>query len=162
MAKCVLLFLFLILGACNNDDDKIAPKNLRWSQVGETSFAEWNGQTLRIDALKESQVFDAEHRFTRLSDDLWIFEAGKVAVWRIDGDIPDEFMYLQDNSIAILGRNAAIPKALALRFSMIIVLWDFDAQNLFLIMEHYKEKVVMADNNREIIFTTDGVSWYFR
>jgi len=152
----------LIIGACSNGENRNAVKNLRWSQIGEKSFAEWSEQTLRIDTLNESRNFDAQHRFTRKSDDLWIFEAGNVSVWRIDGDISDENMYLQENSIAILGRNAAIPKVLALQFSMIIVLSDFEVSKLFLIMELYKEKVVMADDRHEIVFTTDGISWYFQ
>jgi len=143
-------------------DDKNPPQNLRWTQVGEKSFVEWNGQVLRLDTLTNNRNFDENCRFLRLNNDLWIFETGNVAVWRIDGDIPDENMYYSENSIAILGKNAVIPKVLALKFSAIIALPNFETSKLLLIMEHYNEKVMLANDNSEITFKTDGVSWYFQ
>jgi len=161
MAKCVLLFLFLIIGACSDGDKKASLQILTWSQKGEVSFAEFGGQKIRIDNLEADSIFDANHRFLRKNRDLWFFEFDGVSVWRIDGDIPDGYMYLQENSVAILGKNAVLAKVLALRFMQILVMPDFEAADLLILIQNYGKKVIMANEMHEIIFTTDGVSWYF-
>ncbi|MCL1947027.1 MAG: hypothetical protein FWF51_07770 [Chitinivibrionia bacterium] len=160
MAKCVLLFLFLIIIACSTGDKEEDFFNTRWFQNGGVSSVEINGQILRIDTLKDGEIFTQNRKFLQVSDDLWIFEIGDVSVWRIDGDIPDEKMFLQENSVAILGADAALPKVLALKFSIIILLPGFSRDALLEFIQTYKGVLMNANNDNEIILTTDGVFWY--
>jgi hypothetical protein len=69
-------------------------------------------------------------------------------------------MFLQENSVAILSENAVLPKVLALKFSIVILLPGFSRETLLEFIQTYKGVLMNAHNDNEIILTTDGVFWY--
>jgi hypothetical protein len=156
MERCVLIFLFLTITACSVSDRGNAARNTRLIQDGELSTVEWDVASFRADTLDENRIFDETRRFFRKSADFWIFEAGGVSIWGINGDIPDEEMFLQPNSIAIVGENAPLPKVFALQFSRII---SVSNENLLIIVQNYRG-ILMNAADKKIILTTDGVCWY--
>jgi len=143
MAKCVLLFLLVIIKSCSQIEK---PENLQiiFTQTGGISEFSQNGEILPPEII---------------SSDLWIFRANKVAVWGIDGDIPDSLMEIQQNSIAVLGENAELPKVLALQFSKIILKPNFCQEKKLLILRNFDGKLIYLAENQKITFTTDGVFW---
>jgi hypothetical protein len=152
--------LQIILACSTNDKGGDLDKNTKYTQSGNASIIDWSGYPLRVDTLKESRVFDESRKFYRISDDLWIFEIGKVSLWGVSGDIPDSLMFLQQNSIAVLDENADLPKVLALRFLRIIVKEDYPFEKLLLIAQNYKGILMNIVEGKDIVFTSDGICWY--
>ena len=144
MAKCVLLFLFLII-SCSRNGENPEDLQIKFTQAGEFSFFERNGEILSPDTI---------------SSDLWIFEINKVAVWGIDGDIPDNLMKIQANSIAVLGKNAVLPKVFALQFSFIILKPDFNEEEILKITTNFDGILYFIGENQKITMISDGVFWY--
>lgn len=145
MEKCVLLFLFLIIAACSNMGEDSENNLVKFTHTGEISKFEQNGKFITPDTL---------------SSDLRIMKFNKVSVWMIDSDIPDSLMKIQQNSIAVLGENAALQKVFALQFSQIILKPNFPEEKILKIIQNYDKILLFAGDNLEIIFSTDGVSWY--
>jgi len=145
MAKCVLLFLFLIIISCSQIDENSENLLTKFTQTGEISKFEKDGKILLPNTI---------------SNDLWIMKINKVAVWGIDGDIPDSLMLKQQNSIAVLGENAVLPKVFALEFPQIILKPNFPDDKKLKIIDKYSGILTFATENQEIILVTDGVSWY--
>jgi len=145
MVKCVLFFLFPIIIACSGSDGNFDRLLTKFTQTGEISKFERNGEILLPDTL---------------SDELWIIEINAVSVWGIDGDIPDGLMKIRQSSIAVLGENADLAKVFALQFSQIILKPNFPKEKMLKIIQHFDGILISAVENQNIILTTDGVSWY--
>jgi hypothetical protein len=116
-----------------------------FTQTGNISVFERDGKILSPDTI---------------SGELWIIEIEKVSVWGIDGDIPDNLMKIQGNSIAVLGENADLPKVLALQFSQIILKTDFPEEKTLKILQYFDGILMDAANSQNIVLKTDGVFWY--
>lgn len=144
MAKCVLLFLFLMLISCSENIENKENIITKFTQIGNVSKFEQNDKILLP---------------APISADLRIMKINKVSVWEIDGDIPDSLMLKQENSIAVLGENAVLPKVFALEFSQIILKPNFPEEKILKIMQNYDGILTIANENQEIILTTDGVFW---